>query len=244
MTSRLPIFFSVFSALVLCSPAARVAAATVSGKVELEGSKEKRVIQRKDFSSVVVWLEPAGSGRIVTAPRKTVIEQRDKTFFPHVLPISVGSSVEFPNFDPIFHNAFSNFDGQIFDVGLYPPKTTRVVKFNREGIVRVFCNIHPTMSAVIVVLRTGLFDVTTTDGSYRIRDVPPGEYTFKVFHERATESTLQSASRKITIEGEDVVVPGMSISEAGYLASPHKNKYGKNYPAVVKDTVPYGGGPR
>jgi len=235
MIWRLHICFS----LLLAAP---LHAATVSGKVSLEGSKEKRVTQRRDFSSVVVWLEPADQ-RLPLTPRKAVMEQKEKTFMPHVLAIPVGSSVDFPNFDPIFHNAFSNFNGQIFDVGLYPPKTTRTVKFNREGPVRVFCNIHPTMSAVIVVLRTPLFDVTRTDGSYQIRDAPPGDYTLRVFHERATDTTLASVSRKITVSG-DVVVPQFAVSEAGYLALPHKNKYGKDYPPVVNDTVPYAGGPR
>jgi plastocyanin len=236
MIWRLHICFSLFLAAPLYP-------ATVSGKVSLEGSKEKRVMQRRDFSSVVVWLEPAADHRLSFTPRKAVMEQKEKTFLPHVLAIPVGSSVDFPNFDPIFHNAFSNFNGQIFDVGLYPPKTNRTVKFNREGPVRVFCNIHPTMSAVIVVLRTPLFDVTGADGSYHIRDAPPGEYTLRVFHERATETTLGSVSRKITVSG-DIVVPPFAVSEAGYLALPHKNKYGKDYPPVVNDTVPYAGGPR
>jgi plastocyanin len=236
MISPLRICFSLLAAVA-------VHAGTVSGVVSLESSKDKRVTQRRDFSSVVVWLEPAGDTRLPLVPRKAVMEQKDKTFLPHVLVIPVGSSIDFPNFDPIFHNAFSNFHGQMFDVGLYPPKTSRTVKFNREGVVRVFCNIHPAMSAVIVVLRTSLFDVTGTDGSYRIRDVPPGEYTLKIFHERATEATLASVSRKITV-ASDVVVPHIAVSEAGYIALPHKNKYGKEYPAIVKDTVPYSGGPK
>ena len=236
MISRLHICSSLLAVV-------SVHAATVSGTVSLEGSKDKRVTQRRDYSWVAVWLEPAGEQRIPQAPRKTVMEQKGKTFLPHVLPISVGSSVDFPNFDPIFHNAFSNFNGQMFDVGLYPPKTSRSVRFNREGVVRVFCNIHPAMSAVIVVLRTSLFDVTGPDGAYRIRDVPPGEYTLKVFHERATEATLAAVSRKITVSGE-LVIPHFAVSEAGYIAVPHKNKYGKEYPAVVNDTVPYSGGPR
>ena len=68
--------------------------------------------------------------------------QKDKTFTPHVLAIPVGATVEFPNFDPIFHNAFSNYDGKTFDLGLYAPGTSKSVVFSRPGIVRVFCNIH------------------------------------------------------------------------------------------------------
>ncbi len=235
MTWLLHICFSLLAAV--C-----VHAATVSGTVSLEGSKDKRVTQRRDYSSVVVWLEPAGEQRVSYARRTAVMEQKNKTFLPHVLAIPVGSSVDFPNFDPIFHNAFSNFDGQMFDVGLYPPKTSRSVRFNREGIARVFCNIHPAMSAVIVVLRTAYFDVTGKSGAYRISEVPSGDYTLKVFHERATEGTLAAASRKVRISG-DLVIPPFAVSEACYLPLPHKNKYGKEYPAVVRDTSPYPGGP-
>jgi plastocyanin len=232
--------------LLICSSALAAAAlaATVSGKVSLEQSKEKRVTQRRDFSSVVLWLEPLGSPRASSTPLKAVIEQKDKMFLPHVLAVPVGSAVDFPNFDPIFHNAFSNFDGQMFDVGLYPPRTSRTVKFNRDGIVRVFCNIHPSMSAVIIVLRTPYFDITDASGSFKIRDVPAGEYTLKVFHERATEVTLNALSRRITVSEGDHVVSPFVVSEAGYIAVPHKNKYGKDYPAGGKDLVPYPGGPR
>ena len=118
------------------------------------------------------------------------------------------------------------------------------MKFHREGIVRVFCNIHPAMSAVIVVLRTPYFDVTGADGSYRIHDVPAGEYTLKVFHERATEATLDALSRRISVGVDNVTVPAFAVSEAGYIALPHKNKYGRDYPAGGKDVVPYPGGPR
>ena len=217
--------------------------ATITGRVVLEQSKDRRVRSGRDYSSVVVWLEPVGGVRLPVTPRKAVIEQKDKTFSPHIVAVPVGSTVEFPNYDPIFHNAFSNFEGQIFDVGLYPPRTSRAVRFQREGIVRVFCNIHPAMSAVIVVLRTPFYDVSGEDGSFTIRGVPPGEYTLKVFHERATESTLAALARRVTVSG-DASLPRIAVSEAGYLAIPHKNKYGKDYPAAAAEGSPYPGGPR
>jgi hypothetical protein len=155
--------------------------------------------------------------------------QKDKMFMPHVLPISTGSTVDFPNADPIFHNAFSSYNGQIFDVGLYPPGSSRSVRFTRPGIVRVFCNIHPSMSAVLLVLDTPYFATTAADGSFHI-DAPPGEYEMNVFHERATEAAMKALSRRIAVGAAPLRLPAIAISESGYLVSPHKNKYGNDYP--------------
>ena len=82
------------------------------------------------------------------------IVQKNKKFSPHILAVTTGTTVDFPNNDPIFHNAFSNFEGKVFDIGLYPPGTSKSVRLDRPGVVRVFCNIHPTMSAIIAVLST------------------------------------------------------------------------------------------
>jgi plastocyanin len=217
-------------------------AATVSGTVELVDSRDPAVRRTKNFSSVVVWLDPpAGEAPLKSGPRRVEMVQRGKHFLPHVLAIQVGTTVDFPNFDPIFHNAFSNFSGQLFDVGLYAPGTSRSERFKREGVVRVFCNIHPTMSAVIVVLRTPYFAVSNRSGAFTIADVPPGEYRLRVFHERASEEKLQTLERAVTVETSDLKLPVLTISETGYLPAPHKNKYGKEYPAVIDDRMVYPG---
>jgi plastocyanin len=223
----------LLAACIVLLPAVLQAAA-VSGKISLVGSKDKRVRSGRDLSGVVLWLEPTNGERPGVRPRSATMVQRDKTFSPHVLAIPVGSTVEFPNFDPIYHNAFSNYHGQVFDVGLYPPGSTRTVRFRREGIVRVFCNIHPTMSAVIAVLGTPWFAVSEQDGTYRIPDVPAGEYTLKIFHERATAATLELVERRVIVSA-DTAVPDIAISEAGYIPLPHKNKYGRDYPATVNE---------
>ena len=107
--------------------------------------------------------------------------QRDKKFSPHILAIQTGTSVDFPNLDPIFHNAFSNYEGQIFDVALYPPGSSRTVRFSRPGIVRVFCNIHPSMSAIIVVVDSNYFTTTDREGHYSLTNVTPGTYQVHFF---------------------------------------------------------------
>jgi plastocyanin len=215
-------------------------AALVSGRVELRDTKDSAARKRMDFSGVVVWLEPAtGKAPLPPATHARMV-QKDKTFTPHVLAITMGATVDFPNFDPIFHNAFSNYDGKQFDVGLYPPGTSRSVLFSRAGIVRVFCNIHETMSAVITVLDTPYFDTTKKDGSFQIADVPGGEYRLQVFHERATAATLAAAERRVTAPGtENLTLPPIPISESGYLTVPHLNKFGHKYPPATDEQGVY-----
>jgi hypothetical protein len=158
-----------------------------------------------------------------------------------VLAVRVGGEVEFPNYDPIFHNAFSSFSGQTFDLGLYPPGKTRTVAFKRPGVVRVFCNIHPTMSAVIMVLEQPWFAVSNAAGAFSIADVPPGEYELHVFHERATEATLRALVRRVTVPAGGLELPPVVISETGYVETPHKNKYGHDYPPPPDERGIYGG---
>jgi hypothetical protein len=214
--------FSLFAATAL--------AGSLSGSVMLRDSHERR-----NFSGVVISLVPVGPAAPIVPGRYRML-QKNKMFLPHVLPIPTGSTVDFPNADPIFHNAFSSYSGQVFDVGLYPPGSSRAVRFTRPGIVRVFCNIHAAMSAVVLVLDTPYFATTAADGTFRI-EAPPGEYQLNVFHERATEATLQSLSRRVTIGDGTVQIPVIAISESGYLMAPHKNKYGNDYPPVSNDSL-------
>jgi len=167
-----------------------------------------------------------------------MILQRGKKFDPHILPIEAGTSVDFPNLDPIFHNAFSNFDGQIFDIGLYPPGQTKTVKFDRSGVVRVFCNIHPSMSAIILVLNSPYFVVSDRRGHYKLDNVPAGSYTIHFFYERATPETLNALTQRIAIVN-DTCAPPIRISQAGYLPVAHKNKYGQDYPPASDDVTGY-----
>jgi plastocyanin len=216
-------------------------AATVSGRVELVSSHDPNVRKHTDYSGVVVWLEPAtGAPVIPTRADRAQMVQKNKTFTPHVLAVSVGTVVDFPNFDPIFHNAFSNYNGQIFDIGLYPPGTTKSQAFRREGVVRVFCNIHPSMSAVIVVLKSPYFAVSGKNGGFEIADVRPGSYRTHVFHERAAEPTLAALVRTIEVGDGPLELGPVQISESGYLELPHKNKFGNDYPPAT-DSGGYAG---
>ena len=214
-------------------------AATVTGSVHLIDTPASNRRGRNDYSGVVVWLGPASGVPPPVQAKTAQMAQRKKHFDPPVLAIPVGTTVTFPNFDPIFHNVFSNYSGQVFDVGLYPPGTVPKIVFTRPGIVRVFCNIHPTMSAVIVVAATPYMAVTGANGSFRIDDVKPGDYRLHVFDEQATEKTLGALERNFTVAGNVLALDPIGISESGYIQIPHKNKYGKDYPAVIEDRPMY-----
>ena len=155
--------------------------------------------------------------------------QKQKTFSPHVLVVPVGSSVDFPNRDPFFHNVFSLFEGKRFDLGLYEAGTTRSVLFNRAGISYIFCNIHPEMSAVVVVLGSPYFAVTDKKGGYSISGVPAGRYMLHVWNESAAPPSLQALTRQVEISdtARTVSTVRVPITQSASLA--HKNKYGQEY---------------
>ncbi len=226
MISRLPTCSSALLALLLLLPiGGAAAAATLNGRVQIAGAKAGRSLE-----GVAVWLIPVQGKAPAPAPQVARVLQKGKRFSPHVSVIGVGWTVDWPNLDPIFHNAFSNFAGQPFDTGLYPPGGTQKIRFMREGVVRVFCNIHSTMSAVIVVSPTPWFASSKADGTFSLGDVPPGEYTMKVWHERSTDTILRAAERRITVGG-DAALDAIVLAETGFAAPPpHKNKYGQDYP--------------
>lgn len=146
--------------------------------------------RRKDESqlhNVVLYLEdvPRGAMRARGAERP-VVEQRDERFAPHVLAVPAGTTVAFPNADPIFHNVFSLSGAKTFDLGRYPRGASKSVAFDRAGVVQVFCHIHNDMSAVVLVLDTPAYTSPDESGRYVLEGVPPGEYTLVAWHERAT----------------------------------------------------------
>jgi plastocyanin len=213
--------------LVALSLVGVLSAATISGRVRL--TNINRNPKEGKLPPLVIWLDAPRTGPVAGSIKHSVMLQKDKKFTPHLLAIRAGASVEFPNLDPIFHNAFSNFDGKVFDIGLYAPGSSRTVRFDRPGIVRVFCNIHPAMSAVIVVVDSPFFTTSEEDGSYSLANIENGEYQIHFFHERAAPETLEKLSRKIVVDG-NTKLPLTDISETGYLPVAHKNKYGQDYP--------------
>ena len=137
------------------------------------------------MQGVVVWIEGLPGGA-VAAPHTARMEQKDERFAPRVLPVLAGTTVAFPNGDGIFHNVFSLSSARTFDLGRYPRGESKSVRFDRPGVVQVFCHIHSDMRAVVLVLDTPAFTMPAGDGRYTIAGVPPGEYTLVAWHERAS----------------------------------------------------------
>ncbi len=229
----------ILSLCLLCATCGTAPAATLKGEIELIHSREASV-KKQDYSGVVVSLKALNSPTRPPPPRHLRMLQKNKLFQPHVLAAEVGSFVDFPNADPIFHNAFSSYSGQIFDIGLYPPGKSRSVRFERPGIVRVFCNIHQWMSAVIVVVDSPYFATTNARGAFSM-EAPPGDYQLAVYHERATEETLRALSRPVHVGEAGAELPVIRVSEAGYLPAPHKNKHGQDYAPVADERAVYPG---
>jgi plastocyanin len=194
----------------------------------LEGKAKKSVGQ----GNIVVWLSP-GPGLTAAAlsppaPGHFRMEQKNKSFHPHLLVVPIGSTVEFPNLDPFFHNVFSQFNGKRFDLGLYEAGSTRVVHFDHEGVSYIFCNIHSQMAAVIITLRTPYFAIGTRSGSLVLHDVPSGDYKLHVWAEGADPKQLQDLSRPVGVGASQRDLGTIRVSVAGGLAD-HKNKFGEDY---------------
>lgn len=138
-----------------------------------------------EIRNVVVFLADVKASK--PAPRTASIAQKDEQFVPHVVAVTTGSSVAFPNDDPFFHNVFSLSRGASFNLGRYPSGSSRSHTFKRAGVVKVFCEIHSHMSAVIRVFDHDFFTIPTDDGSFAMDDVPAGEHTLVAWHERIGE---------------------------------------------------------
>lgn len=198
---------------------------TVSGKVVIQ-QNGKPV---RSASGAVVWLTPT-KGETPTPPEKTFrLVQKNKHFSPHLLVVPIGSAVLFPNEDPFFHNVFSVYEGTRFDLGLYESGSTREVRFTRPGPSYIFCNIHPEMSAVIMVMATPYYATTDAAGDYSIDGVPPGEYEFSVWYENAQPEQLKQLQHRVTVSPSSAQLDPVTVLATPSLAANHKNKYGQDY---------------
>jgi plastocyanin len=157
-----------------------------------------------DLRRGVVHLETAPQGAFEDRESlRAVMDQRNETFVPHVLAVTTGTLVDFPNSDKTYHNVFSLSKAKRFDLGRYAVGHSKSVRFDRSGVVRVFCDIHSHMSAFILVFNHPFFDVTDPDGRFRLGNVPPGTYTVVGWYEgeaRVSRAVTLPAGATVDLE--------------------------------------------
>jgi len=207
--------------IALCLPFAVEAQGTVSGRVTLQ---ERPGEQSTDLGNTVIYLVPTDSARPRTTPTNTSIAMNGRAFVPRVRVITPGSRVDFPNQDPFSHNIFSTTAGAVFDLGLYPAGRSKDALFRRAGAFPVYCNIHPRMTAFVVVTPSPYFALAGADGRWTISGVPVGRYQARIWHERAPE-----VSQDIEVGAEGRIGVDAQLDARGFRFAQHRNKFGREY---------------
>lgn len=192
---------------------------TLSGRVSLL-DKDNRAAT--DVDQAVVWL--VGAHAPAAAPDTVEMATENKQFVPRLVLLPVGSTIAFPNHDPFNHNVFSLSKEGPFDLGLYGRGEAKSVRFEKTGVIRVYCNVHAQMRGLVLVEETALFTQPGADGTFHLEKVPVGEYTLHVWHERAPEVT-----RSITVTEATAAPVTVALDARGYRLVQHKDKQGKSY---------------
>lgn len=207
---------------------ANLAANPVNGTVAFASRRGQQPV----MTETLVWLEPLSAR---TPPRRSPesvrMVTRGKMLMPHVIAIPVGSTVSFPNEDPISHNLFSLSSGNSFDLGLYRKGAGKSEKFDTPGLVNVYCNVHPNMSAVIHVMSTPYYTFADAAGKFSV-DVPPGRYRLIVWNELGgtTDSAIEVGPNGVN--GNVALV----IDSRNFRQQQHRNKMGQPYaPPSTRD---------
>ena len=214
MARKLPVVFGLLATWATI-PAAGV---EVTGQVRTLGRGSRAA------ATTIVYAESL-DGSTPAKPGRYQLAQKQKAFSPRILAVPAGSTVEFPNHDALFHNVFSLSRPAPFDLGLYEAGTSKSRTFREPAIYRVFCNIHPQMTAVILVLATSFITEATAAGSYHL-DLPPGRYRVTAWSERS-----EPAAAEITVSSAgSVKAPEISLDESKFVEVRHQNKYGLDYP--------------
>ena len=186
--------------MAIFSSARMANAGEITGTIEVLGGK--------GVEYVLIYIEKADGRSFPPLAKNPVIDQIRMTFVPHVLPVLAGSTVAFPNSDSTRHNVFSPSKTKKFNLGTYPAGITKKVTFEKTGVVSLLCNVHPEMSAFILVVQNPYYAMVDKQGKYKISDVPPGDYTLAVWHPK-----LKSKNSKITIQQEGSVTVDFFLDE-------------------------------
>jgi len=213
----------LFHVIVVCALAFDpLHAAVVNGKVMFLAKRGQKPV----VNETLVWLDAVG--RAPKRPASTfTMTTRSKAFLPHVLAVPAGSTVKFPNEDPISHNLFSLAPGNTFDLGLYRKGAGKTHKFESPGVVNVYCNVHPNMSAVVHVMSTPYYGFSDANGDYSF-DVPPGKYRVTAWNEQGGSA---SSDLEVKADGSVAGATLLTIDGRNARSLQHKNKFGQDYKA-------------
>ena len=182
-----------------------------SGKYENRKYKFLQRVNYDEMKDFVVYVDQPISNANQPPPKPVqIVIQKDGTFTPHVLPVMVGTTVEWPNNDDIFHNVFSMSEAKPFDLGFYKSHEVKRVTFDKPGRVDIFCSIHTRMSCIVLVLENPFFAVTDKNGTYEIPNLPAGTYKLKAWHER-----LPSQIKDVTVPVNGEISQDFILSVSG-----------------------------
>ncbi len=212
---RTRIFTSILCLTLLPGPAT---ATVLTGQVQFNGRSGSRAV------GTFVYAERL-DGPTVAEPSVFALVHRNKLFSPRVLAVPVGSRIDFPNEDVVFHNVFSLSPPDPFDLGLYRAGAAKSRTFERPGMYRVFCNIHPHMTAAVLVVPTSIISETDTAGRFRL-DVPPGRYRLTAWSERAMPASIE-----VEVGTDSVEILGLRLDESLFVEAAHPDKHGRPYRA-------------
>ncbi len=172
----------VLMAMIAAAPAPLDASA-IEGQVVVKSAR--------DNSNAVIYIDKIFGKTFAPPSAPVALDQVNLTFVPHILPVLAGTRVAFPNSDDIRHNVFSPTPTSRFNLGTYPKSTTKYYVFDKPGPVTLLCNVHAEMSAYVIVTETPYFAVSDKAGNFTLKDVPPGKYVLKVWHERARPASME-----------------------------------------------------
>jgi plastocyanin len=151
-------------------------------------------------SPALVYIENVAGRQFAPPAKNPVMDQKNLIFIPHLLPVLVGSTVDFPNNDTVRHNVFTSPKSvKQFNLGTYPVGEVKHVTFDKVGVVTLLCNVHAEMTAYVVVLQNPYFALTDKDGAVTLGNVPEGEYTLTFWHEG-----LKSISKPIKVTQQQI----------------------------------------
>jgi plastocyanin len=219
---------AIFVIVILFSLTSVCIAGTIVGTINAEGVQS--------LENILIYIEQVDDNKFEPPQEHAIMDQKDMTFIPHLMPILVGTTVEFHNSDKVLHNVFSPSKAKKFNLGTYPAGVVKSVVFDKIGLVAILCNLHAEMSAFVLPLKNPYFAVTNKDGKFRIpndkegeamaiakvakmyENIPPGKYKLLTWHEK-----LKTGEAEVVVPREGEVEVNLVLTR-GKSKEPYKDK--------------------